>query len=82
MADESLQNFRVFRPQLTGNLWRCITPDAPNLTEFALEKGRGNKCSLRWAKGAIDALHKGDENYSVRYANFVLNVYQKMRIKL
>ena len=58
------------------------TPDAPNLTEAALEKGRVNKCSLRWAKGAIDTLHKGNENYSVRYANFVLNVYQNLKIKL
>ena len=39
--------------------------DAPDIDDAALEVGSQNKCPLRWAKNAIEALHQAAEDYLV-----------------
>ena len=41
------------------------TWDAPDLTDEQLEWGRVNKCPLRWARSAVEALHQAAEDYLV-----------------
>ena len=41
------------------------TWDAPDLTDEQLERGRVNKCPLRWARSAVEALHQAAEDYLV-----------------
>ena len=39
--------------------------DAPDLTDQELAGGRVNKCPLRWARSAVEALHQAAEDYLV-----------------
>ena len=39
--------------------------DAPDLTDEQLAGGRVNKCPLRWARSAVEALHQAAEDYLV-----------------
>ena len=39
--------------------------DAPDLTDQELVGGRVNKCPLRWAQSAVEALHQAAEDYLV-----------------
>ena len=52
----------TFREHQKHHLRRATAPD---LTEQQLERGRFNKCPLRWTRGVIEALHEGAENYMV-----------------
>ena len=46
--------------QLEGN-----NPEAPNLTDVELKKGKSTPCPMRWQKKVLDALHEGTEAYMV-----------------
>ena len=37
--------------------------DPPDLTDKQLKKGKVNKCPLRWARDAVEALHEAAEIY-------------------
>ena len=39
--------------------------DAPDISDRQLEGGLVNKCPLRWAQSAIEALHQAAEDYLV-----------------
>ena len=39
--------------------------DAPDLTDQQLASGRVNKCPLRWARSAVEALHQAAQDYLV-----------------
>ena len=41
------------------------TWDAPDLTDQELAGGSVNKCPLRWARSAVEALHQAAEDYLV-----------------
>ena len=44
--------------ELHGN-----TVEPPDLTDKQLKKGKVNKCPLRWARNAVEALHEAAEIY-------------------
>ena len=39
--------------------------DAPEISDERLGRGATNKCPLRWAKKAIEAIHQAAEDYLV-----------------
>ena len=40
-------------------------PEPPAISDQAYEAGSYMKCSLRWERGAIEALHEGAESYMI-----------------
>ena len=54
---EALTRYRTHKP---ASHW-----DAPAITDEDYETGKSNKCPLRWARNAVEALHQAAEDYLV-----------------
>ena len=52
-------SYREFHKQ------RDEDPEPPEISDRAYETGSYIKCPLRWAWGAIEALHEGAESYMI-----------------
>ena len=40
-------------------------PEPPEISDWAYEAGSFIKCPLRWARGAIEAIHEGAESFMI-----------------
>ena len=58
--------FRLIR-EITCREWEHLhgnNPEAPELTDAELKKGKKTVCPLCWQQKALDALHEGTEAYT------------------